>query len=308
MVFLSTFSIVAHDLTTGELGVAVQTHWFAVGTLCPWIEAGIGAVATQSMVEPAYGPGALELIRRGYDAKQALEKLLGEDADRELRQVAIVDTLGNVAVHTGSRCVAYAGHQEGENFSVQANMMANASVWPTMHQSFKSSKGELAGRMLVALKAGQSAGGDIRGQQSAALLVANTERGLQPWRQIKVNLRVDDHPRPIEELDRLLKVHNAYKLKNAGDNLLAEGKTADARQKYRAAARLAPGNDELLFWSAVTMADSGFLDDALPLFKSIFSRNTQWFTLLKRLPAAGLLREDPKLMKTIQRHIKQQRS
>jgi uncharacterized Ntn-hydrolase superfamily protein len=308
MAFLSTFSIIARDTASGELGVAVQTHWFAVGTLCLWIEAGVGAVATQSMVEPAYGPGALDLMRQGYNAKQALEKLLGDDADRELRQVAIVDTHGNVAVHTGNRCVAFAGHQDGESFSVQANMMANASVWPAMHQAFISSKGELAERMLAALKAGQSAGGDIRGQQSAALLVANAEGGLQPWRQVKVNLRVDDHPRPIEELDRLLKVHNAYILMNAGDNLLAEGKKVDAREKYRSAARLAPGNDELLFWGAVTMADSGFLEDALTIFKTIFNRNTQWFELLQRLPAAGLFNKDPKMMKIIQRQINHERS
>jgi len=303
MAVLSTFSIVARDTATGELGVAVQTHWFAVGTLCPWIEAGVGAVATQSMVEPAYGPGALDLLRQGCDANQALDKLLGEDADRELRQVAVVDGRGNVAAHTGIRCVAYAGHQRGEGFSVQANMMASPEVWPAMHKAFLSTKGDLAERMLTALQAGQSAGGDIRGQQSAALLVAEAQRGPHPWRQVKVNLRLDDHPRPIEELARLLKVHKAYVLMNAGDSLLAEGKTAYARKKYQAAARLAPGNDELLFWGAVTMADSGFLEDALPIFKKIFSRNTQWFELLRRLPAAGLIKNDIKMMEAIQAQI-----
>jgi uncharacterized Ntn-hydrolase superfamily protein len=303
MAFLSTFSIVARDPATGELGVAVQTHWFAVGTLCPWIEAGVGAVATQSMVEPAYGPGALELMRQGCDAKQALKKLLGDDADRELRQVAVVDMKGNVAAHTGTRCVAFAGHQQGEGFSVQANMMVSETVWLAMHKAFLSSNGELAERMLAALQAGQSVGGDIRGQQSAALLVAEAQRGPQPWRQVKVNLRIDDHPRPIEELARLLKLHNAFVMMNAGDSLLAEGKTEEARKKYRTAARLAPGNDELLFWGAVTMAESGFMDDALPIFKKIFSRNTQWFELLRRLPAAGLIKNDIKMMEVIQSQI-----
>lgn len=294
-----TFSIVARDEQTSQLGVAVQTHWFAVGAICPWIEAGIGAVATQSMVEVSYGPKSLELLRAGKSAQEALDALIAEDKGQRLRQVAVVDALGRIAVHTGDRCIQAAGHRAGKGFSVQANMMKNDSVWPAMEKAFLSAKGELASRMLAALNAAQGAGGDIRGKQSAAMLVAEGEKSGEPWRHVLVNLRVDDHPEPLNELERLLKINKAFDLMNEGDALLAKNLNEAAKEKYSLAAMMAPEIEEMPFWQAVTLADTGKLDEALPIFKKVFRKNKNWVELVKRLPASGLLKDDTELMKRI---------
>ena len=285
-----TFSIVARDEQTGQLGVAVQTHWFAVGAICPWIEAGVGAVATQSMVEISYGPKSLDLLREGKSPQEALDMLLAEDKDQGLRQVAIVDNSGRIAVHTGDRCIYAAGHRAGEAFSVQANMMKNDSVWPAMEKAYLSAKGDLASRMLAALFAAQEAGGDIRGKQSAAMLVAEGEKSDEPWRHVLVNLRVDDHPEPLRELERLLKINKAFDLMNEGDALLAKSLNEAAKEKYSQAAALAPEIEEMPFWQAVTLADTGHIDEALPIFESVFRKNSDWAELVKRLPASGLLK------------------
>ena len=197
MTLLHTFSIVALDRKTNQIGVAVQSHWFAVGALCPWIEPGVGAIATQSMVEVSYGPKGLALLRSGKNPQQALDDLLRSDESRDLRQVAIVDAQGKVAVHTGKRCIAEAGHQIGDSFSVQANMMLNNTVWAAMASAFENSQGDLAYRLLSALQAAESVGGDIRGKQSASLLVANNIKDETPWKHILTDLLVDDHQDPI---------------------------------------------------------------------------------------------------------------
>ena len=294
-----TFSIVARDEKTGQLGVAVQTHWFAVGAICPWIEAGVGAVATQSMVEISYGPKSLDLLREERSPQEALDMLLSEDKDPGLRQVAVVDSSGRVAVHTGDRCIHAAGHIAGEAFSVQANMMKNDSVWPAMEKAFLSAKGDLASRMLAALFAAQEAGGDIRGKQSAAMLVAEGEKSNEPWRHVLVNLRVDDHPEPLKELERLLKINKAFDLMNEGDAMLAKSLNEAAKEKYSQAASLAPEIEEMPFWQAVTLADTGHLDEALPIFESVFRKNSDWAELVKRLPASGLLKADEEMMDKI---------
>lgn len=294
-----TFSIVARDEKTGQLGVAVQTHWFAVGAMCPWIEAGIGAVATQSMVEISYGPKSLALLRVGKTAHEALDTLLAEDKDQGLRQVAVIDGQGRIAIHTGDRCIQAAGHRAGKGFSVQANMMKNDAVWPSMEKAYLEAKGDLAERMLAALFAAQEAGGDIRGKQSAAMLVAEGEKSDEPWRHILVNLRVDDHPEPLKELERLLKINKAFDLMNEGDALLAENRNKEAREKYSLAAILAPDLEEMPFWQAVTLADTGKLAEALPIFKQIFHKNKDWAKLVKRLPASGLLKNDAEMLKKI---------
>lgn len=299
MAFLHTFSIVARDIDTGNLGVAVQTHWFAVGSMCPWIEAGVGAVATQSMVEVGYGPKALKLLRSGKTAHQALSQLTALDKNQSLRQVAIVDSLGRIAVHTGDKCIAKAGHQIGDGFSVQANMMVNDTIWSAMFQAYVGTKGDLAERMLSALQAGQSAGGDIRGQQSAALLVADGEKSKEPWQHSLINLRVDDHLNPIQELKRLLDIHRAYHLMNEGDKYLAQDEKELARENYQKASQLAPEHQEIQFWQAVTLADTGNLTEALPIFKELFFSNANWFELVQRLPASGLLRQDQQMMEAI---------
>jgi uncharacterized Ntn-hydrolase superfamily protein len=294
-----TFSIVARDEQTGQLGVAVQTHWFAVGAICPWAEAGVGAVATQSMVEVSYGPKNLDLLRAGKTAQEALDSLIAEDKDQGLRQVAVVDAQGRIAVHTGYRCIQAAGHRSGNGFSVQANMMKNDSIWPAMEKAYLAAKGDLASRMLAALVAAQAAGGDIRGKQSAAMLVAKGDKSDEPWRNVLVNLRVDDHPEPLRELERLLTINQAFDLMNEGDALLAKGLNDEAREKYTLAAAKAPDIEELPFWQAVTLADTGRLEEALPIFDIIFKKNIDWAELVKRLPSSGLLKNDTNMMKRI---------
>jgi len=294
-----TFSIVARDGKSGQLGVAVQTHWFAVGAICPWVEAGIGAVATQSMVEIGYGPKSLDLLRAGKTAQEALEALIGEDKNQALRQVAVVDALGRIAIHTGDRCIQAAGHRAGKGFSVQANMMKNNSVWPAMEKAYLEAKGDLSSRMLAALFAAQAAGGDIRGRQSAAMLVAEGEKSDEPWRQVLVNLRIDDHPEPLKELGRLLKINKAFDLMNEGDALLAKDLSEAAKEKYSLAVAMAPEIEELPFWQAVTLADTGKLEEALPIFKMVFQKNKDWAELVRRLPSSGLLKKDAVMMKRI---------
>jgi uncharacterized Ntn-hydrolase superfamily protein len=291
-----TFSIVARDPGSGELGVAVQSHYFSVGSIVAWAEAGVGAVATQSLVEVSYGPLGLDRMRDGKPAEQALAELLAADDGRELRQVGMVDALGRVATHTGSRCIADAGHEVGEEFSVQANMMANAGVWPAMAQAFHAARGDLAERMLVALEAGQAAGGDIRGRQSASILVAGPVSTGRPWVDRVMDLRVEDHPEPIRELRRLVHLHRAYHHVNQGDEMLGAGEVEAALREYATASAMVPDSEELPFWHAVTLADLGRVEEALPIFRQAFSRNPDWAKLLERLPQAGMLSVDEKAM------------
>jgi len=299
MKFLHTYSIVALDRKTNQIGVAVQSHWFAVGALCPWIEPGVGVVATQSMVEVSYGPKGLSLLREGKTARQALDELLEEDTGKELRQVAIVDAQGNAAAHTGKRCIAEAGHQIGESYSAQANMMLNNTVWDAMANGYENSQGNLADRLLSALQAAQGAGGDIRGKQSASLLVSENTKDDTPWKHVLTNLRVDDHPDPILELNRLLDIQYTYDLMNEGDDLLSKNENEAAKIKYQQAAKLAPDIEELPFWHAVTLANTGKVNEALPIFKRVFKINKDWALLVQRLPVSGLLTKDPQVMRKI---------
>jgi len=299
MAFLHTYSVVALDKEKNQLGVAVQSHWFAVGTVCPWIAPGVGAVATQSIAEPGYGPKGFNLLKKGKTVQETLGELLKADDSRDLRQVAIVDTFGNVAAHTGSRCIAEAGHETGDCFSVQANMMLSKAVWPAMARAFRNSKGPLADRLMATLYAAQKAGGDIRGKQSASILIADNVKDNTPWKHIVVDLRVDDHPYPLQELDRLIKVQYAYELMNEGDNLLSKDLTEEAGKKYDQASQLAPEIDEIPFWQAVTMADSGNIKEALPIFKKVFNIDPNWAILVQRLPASGLLTKDLEVMRKI---------
>ena len=299
MAFFHTYSIVAMDRKTNQIGVAVQSHWFAVGALCPWIEPGVGVIATQSMVEVSYGPKGLALLRDGKSAQQALNELLEADEGKELRQVAVVDAQGNVAVHTGKRCIAEAGHQIGDSFSAQANMMLNNTVWSAMASAFENSQGNLANRLLSALQAAQEAGGDIRGKQSASLLVSENIKDDAPWKNIFTDLRVDDHPEPILELKRFLDIQYVYDLMNEGDDLLSKNEYEAAKIKYQQAAELAPEIEELPFWHAVTLADTGKVNEALPIFERVFNINKNWALLVQRLPASGLLTKEPQVMQKI---------
>jgi uncharacterized Ntn-hydrolase superfamily protein len=297
--FAHTFSIVARDFLTGQMGVAVQSHAFSVGSLVTWGEAGVGVVATQSFVDPSYGPLGLELMRIGRIPLQALSGLLAADSSRDLRQVAMVNFHGDVAVHTGSRCIECAGHESGDGFSVQANMMENPGVWPAMAQAYRDATAPLAERLLVALEAAQAAGGDIRGMQSAAILIVAAQKTGRPWSDRRIDLRVEDHPAPITELRRLVRLHEAYDLMETGDEKLGEGDIDAALNAYQAAAVLAPEILELPFWQAVTLAELGRMDEALAIFGPIFTEQPVWCTLLRRLPAAGLLNLEPETLARI---------
>jgi uncharacterized Ntn-hydrolase superfamily protein len=284
-----TYSIVARDSRTGEMGVAVQSHWFSVGTVVTWAEPGVGAVATQSFAEPAFGPHGLALLRLGLDPSTALSALVAADTQPARRQVAMVDMQGRVAVHTGDACIAAAGHVSGEGVSAQANMMRNADVWPAMLAAYQRSEGALADRLMAALDAGEAAGGDVRGRQSAAMLIVSAASSSQPWRERMVDLRVDDSDDPLAELHRLLSVRAAYQHMESAEERELAGDVAGALDEYEAARALLPGNDEATFWTAILMAGNGRTDDARTLLSDIAAREPGWMELARRLPAVGLL-------------------
>ncbi|MFZ4426156.1 MAG: DUF1028 domain-containing protein [Saprospiraceae bacterium] len=285
-----TYSIVAIDPQTGDMGVAVQSHWFATGTIVIWGEAGTGVVATQSFVNPAFGPEGLALMKKGFGARKALIQLIEGDEGRDFRQLALLDASGEAAAYTGAKCIEAAGHTEGKGFSVQANLMDNAGVWPAMEAAFVNSSGKpLAERLLLTLEAAEAAGGDIRGKQSAALLVVSAKNTGQSWVDRKVDLRIDDHPAPLTELRRLLKLHQAYGHMNAGDLAVEKGDMQKAKQEYGAAESLFPENLEMQYWHAIALANAGALSSALPIFRKIFAKAPNWKTLTPRLTRNGML-------------------
>ncbi|MBV9986479.1 MAG: DUF1028 domain-containing protein [Chitinophagaceae bacterium] len=284
-----TFSIVARDAVTGEMAVGVQSHWFSVGTSVPWAEAGVGAVATQSFVDKSYGPKALALLKKGYSSQQALDELTKADPGRDVRQVAIIDTKGNVAAHTGKNCIQYAKHIKGLNVSVQSNMMLGSQVCEYMMRSFDQTRGKpLAERVLLALEAAQQAGGDIRGMQAAALIVVPGKK-TESWNNTTVNLRVDDAPQPLQELRRLYNVHLAYEHMNSGDLAVEKNNMPLAMSEYNAAMKLFPANLEMQYWTAITLANNHQVAKALPMLKSIFAKDKNWKELTRRLPPVKLL-------------------
>jgi uncharacterized Ntn-hydrolase superfamily protein len=294
MVRRGTYSIVARDPDTGELGVAVQSHWFAVGPIVPWVRPGVGAVATQSIAEPAYGPRALDrLAEGGAGARATLDALLRDDELARFRQVALVDARGEVATHTGEGCIAHAGNVAGAQFSVQANMMASPQVWPAMAAAFEAADGPLARRLLAALNAAEGAGGDARGRQSSAIVVAPAEG--EPWRRT-VDVRVDDHPEPLRELERLLDLAEAYAIAGEGDELVGQGRHEEAGERYRLASARAPGNHELLFWAGLATARGGDLPRGVEQVREAIRLQPGWRELLDRLepeiaPGAAAVRE-----------------
>jgi uncharacterized Ntn-hydrolase superfamily protein len=294
-----TFSIVCRDPATGELGVAVQSHWFSVGSIVAWAEAGVGAVATQSFVDPSYGKNGLELMRAGKSAPDTLKELLAKDEGRDVRQVAMIDAQGRVDAWTGKSDIQSAGHIVGSNFSVQANLMLNDKIWPAMAQAFENTRGDLAERMLAALDAAQAAGGDIRGRQSAALIVVTGKPTGQAWKDRTFDLRVDDSPEPLKELRRLVRLQRAYNHMNAGDLAVEKKDNEGALREYGAAERLVPTSAEMIYWHAVALVNMGRVEESLPLFRKVFAMDRNWITLTPRLPKSGLLPDDPKLIDRI---------
>ncbi|HXD32092.1 MAG TPA: DUF1028 domain-containing protein [Pyrinomonadaceae bacterium] len=294
-----TFSIVARDPVTGELGVAVQSHWFSVGSIVPWAESGIGAVATQSFVDPSYGKLGLDLMRTGKTAPEALRALLAGDEGRDVRQVAMIDARGNVDAWTGKNDIPAAGQIVGKNFSVQANLMLNDKIWPAMAEAFEKTKGDLADRMLAALDAAQAVGGDIRGRQSAAIIVVTGKPTGLAWKDRTFDLRVDDSPEPLQELRRLVTLQRAYNHMNAGDLAVEHKDNEGALREYGAAEKLVPDNAEMIYWHAVALVNMGRVDESLPLFKKVFQMDKNWVTLTPRLAKVGLIPDDPKLIERL---------
>ncbi len=285
-----TYSIVARDENTGEMAVAVQSHWFSVGTVVPWGEAGVGVVATQSFANKSFGIRGLELLKEGKSPQEALDALLKDDDGRDFRQVAILDKKGNVATHTGKKCIVYAGHSNGKNFSVQANMMLNNQVVPAMEKAWNAYGNlPLAERMVEVLRAAENAGGDIRGKQSAALLVMAPKATNEPWNDILIDLRVDDAENPIADLDRLLKVHRAYEHMNRGDLYVEQNQMNKAMTQYNAAMNMFPNNLEMQFWTAITLANDGQIERAADILKDIYIKDNNWKELTRRLLKVGLL-------------------
>ena len=284
-----TFSIVARDPATGDLGVAVQSHWFSVGANVAWAEAGVGAVATQSFTEVSYGPKGLALMREGVAAPEAMAQLIAADSQSNVRQLGFVDAEGRTAAHTGDRCIAFAGHHIGNGYTVQSNLMGNDKVVSAMSAAFEAARGDLAARMLAALDAAQAVGGDIRGCQSAALKVVSGKKSATPWAERKMDLRVDDSPAPLPELRRLVNLARAYDHMNRGDAAIEAGDVNGAVEHYSAAATAVPDNAEMVYWQGVALAGHGDMERAMPLFKKAFAADPGWIELTRRLPAAGLL-------------------
>jgi len=296
---VATYSIVARDPSTGELGVAVQSHWFSVGSNVSWAEAGVGAVATQSFIDPAYGPLGLQLMRAGRSAPDALKALLAGDAQRDVRQVGMVDAQGRAATHTGALCIPAAGGQEGKEYVVQANLMDKPTVWPAMARAYEAAKGDLADRLLAALDAAEAEGGDIRGRQSAAIVVVKAKSSGRPWADRVFDLRVEDNEAPLVELRRLVKLQRAYNHMTAGDDCVAVADWPCAEREYGAARTLEPQHAEMAFWYAVALATAGRLEPARPLFAQAFKADPRWRELVKRLPDVNQLPKDKALVDAI---------
>ena len=325
---VNTYSIVARDPATGEMGVAVQSHWFAVGQVVPWAEAGVGAVATQSFVDPSYGQLGIELLRAGKPAPAALRGLLMSDSACDVRQVAMIDAGGVVATFTGGRDIVAAGGiagsgtasqiqcgtaggslMTGRDFAVQANLMENDRVWPAMAKAYTETSGDLAARMLASLEAAQAAGGDIRGKQSAALVVVKGKPSGKPWMDRVFDVRVDDHADPLAELRRLVTLQRAYNHMNAGDLAVEHNDAEGALREYSAAEKIAattPGiatsrHAEMIYWHAVALVNMKRVDEAIPLFARAFQMQPSWRELTPRLSRSGLLPDDAALLQRIVR-------
>ncbi len=287
--FAHTYSIVAIDTVTGDMGVAVQSHWFSVGSLVAWGKAGVGVVATQSFINTSFGPRGLNLLENGLTPKMAIETLLALDSGKDVRQLAILDVHGNAEAFTGKNCIEYAGHLIEDNFAVQANLMRKNTVWAAMAKAFKNAKGSLAEKMLVAMEAAQKEGGDIRGKQSAAILVVRGKSTGNSWEDRLVDLRVEDNENPLKEMRRLLTIHKAYEFMNKGDLAVEHNDFKLAKEHYKKAQKLNPTNLEMKFWYAVTLSNNGELTEAKEIFQKIFKQSSNWKEVIPRLVKAKIL-------------------
>ncbi len=287
---IHTYSIVARDPNTGQMGVGVQSHYFSVGSVVDWGRSGVGVVATQSFVNKSFGLRGLELMEQGKSPEEALKILLSDDEGKDVRQVALLDNQGRVAVHTGSKCIKYAGHEKGDNFSVQANMMLTDKVWPAMAKAFKKNKNlPLPERIVKTLEAAEAEGGDIRGKQSAAIIIVKGEQVENKWDDPFIDIRVEDHPEPLKELNRLLKLWRAYENMDKGDIAMEKGDTNKALEEYNTAREMFPDNLEMKYWTAISLANNNQMEAALQLLKEVFKKDNNWRILTERLPEVEVL-------------------
>jgi uncharacterized Ntn-hydrolase superfamily protein len=283
-----TYSIVARDKKTGELGVAVQSHFFSVGSVVTWARSGVGAVATQAMVDVKYGPLGLELMSGGKSAVEALNALLRADPHADQRQVAMVDSKGEVAAHTGPHCIPHAGHTTGDGFSCQGNIMRNERVWSAMREAYEANRGlPLAERLVAALEAAEEAGGDLRGKQSSAILVVSPELKPNTWEGRLIDLRVEDHPSPVPELKRLLRYQRAYEWANKGDELLTARDFRAASDAYSKAFTLVPEIDELKYWAGIGLLTSRTPERGEKMLREVFARDESWIEVTRGLAKVG---------------------
>ena len=296
---VSTYSIIAVDIENSEMGGAVQSHYFSVGSTVLWPLPGVGVVATQAMVNPDFGPAGLKLMEEGHSPADALAELLKSDSGKKMRQVALINRDGEADVFTGNQCIAEAGHIKGSYYSIQANMMHYDTVWQAMEQAFLHAKGPLAERLLAALKAAEAEGGDIRGRQSANIKLVNIEKTGEVSKDLLLDLRVDDNPEPLKELERLLKIHRAYKHADLGDTALGKGDAEKALSEYSLAEKLNPNNDELEYWHGLALAGMGREKEALNKLNHIYSKNSSWRELTKRVVNAGIVSIPENILKKI---------
>ncbi|MDG6990710.1 MAG: DUF1028 domain-containing protein [Nitrososphaerota archaeon] len=296
-----TFSIVARDEKTGEMGVAVQSHYFSVGSAVTWARAGVGAVATQAMVDVRYGPLGLRLMEAGMSAPAALASLLRGDQKPESRQVAMVDSKGRVAAHTGKLCIPSAGHAVGKGFSCQGNIMANARVWGAMKGAFEAGKAlPLPERLMGALDAAQGAGGDLRGKQSAAMLVVGPDLKPNYWEGKVIELRVEDHPEPLEELRRLIRFQRGYRWSDAGDDFLSSGRVDKALGAYAKAMELVPEMVELKFWVAISLVSTGKdKPRGLKMLREVCAKEPRWIQVTRGMVKTGSPPLDASVLRNI---------
>jgi uncharacterized Ntn-hydrolase superfamily protein len=293
-----TFSIIAHDPDTGQFGIGVQSHWFSAGSIVPWARRGVGAVATQAHADTSYGSLGLALMQAGKSAAQTLAALLAADPERDIRQVAMIDAEGRVAIHTGARCIDHACHVAGEQFSVQGNLLSSPKVCDSMAEVYVKAGGDFSERLLQALEAGQDAGGDVRGRQSAALLIVPGAN--DPLDRLSItDLRVDDNDQPLVELRRLLTVQRGYEWHIQAIHAVEQGDLAAARRHYANLRGLAVGTREPQFWYAAALAEHGYLDEALPIFLEVFKVEPIWRDLIDRLAKAGAFPSDPEIITKI---------
>jgi uncharacterized Ntn-hydrolase superfamily protein len=278
------------------MGVAVQSHWFSVGSMVGWGESGVGIAAIQSFQNYSFGPLSLQLMKAGKSPAEALRVLIAVDDRPDLRQIALMNFRGEVATHTGEHCIPEAGHYVGDGFSAQGNIMRNSDVWGAMASAFSSSRGRLASRLLRSLEAAEAVGGDARGRQSASILIIRQHPiGLTRNHKL-MDLRVEDHPDPVTELKRLVRFHEAYEHANTGDEFMSTGATEEAVLEFEKAFDKAPEVVELKFWQAITLLDRGDQAKAVPLLKEVFASSKDWKELLRKLPRTNFYAFDDKMI------------